>query len=182
MDAIIEYFAEHTFLDLLSALVVIVAVILCIEKFFKWLYDLFIKLYKKKKGQEEEVSIIDKNTSAIEELSKRIEELGNLVNKQYTHLDKKIDEQKEHLEEIDKDGKARDCAFFRDRLIQATRYFNQRRNDDGIVYLSIVEFENLKNMFTEYFSANGNGAVKQIYEQDFLPNFRIDNVSPDISK
>lgn len=103
-----------------------------------------------------------------------VQEIGKLHNK--------IDEQSEHLEEIDRDGKRRDATIFRDRLLQSHRFYNQRRNADGFVYLSISEFENLQNMFKEYFAANGNGVIKQIYEQDFQPNFRIDNESIDTYK
>lgn len=92
-------------------------------------------------------------------------------------LHEKIDEQKEHLETINTEGKARDVAIFRDRIIQSSRYFSQQRSEDGFVYLSISDFENLQKLFDEYFAAGGNGVVKQIYEQDFLKTFRVDNTS-----
>lgn len=108
------------------------------------------------------------------------------VVRQLNGLNVKFDEQRsqleEKLEDIDRDGKARDCAIFRDRIIQSTRYFNQQRNEDGYVYLSISDYENLQNLFAEYFSANGNGVVHSIYEQDFLKNFRVDSTSLNIHK
>jgi hypothetical protein len=174
VNAIIEYFSEHTFLDLLSAIAVLVIIVLCIEKIIKWLWNMFIKAYNKKKGHEEEVSTIDKNTAAIEGLTKHIEELGNLVNKQYAHLDKKIDEQKEHLEEIDRDGKRRDVTLMRDRILAGVRYFNQNRDEEGIVHISLTDFENMDSMIQEYFKAGGNGAVKHIYDLEFS-KYKIDN-------
>lgn len=113
-------------------------------------------------------------------------EIKDEVIKQLHGLNNKFDEHKEQLEgkleTIDKDGKARDCAIFRDRIIQSTRYFSQQRTDDGYVYLSISDYENLQNLFAEYFAANGNGVVHSIYEQDFLKNFRVDSTSLNIHK
>ena len=173
MDAIIEYFAEHTFLDLLSAIAVLVIIVLCIEKFIKWLWGLFIKAYNKKKGREEEVSTIDKNTSAIETLSEKIEELGMLVNKQYVHLDKKIDDQKDRLTRLDEDGKRRDCAVLRDRILGGMRYFSQNIDEHGIVHISMTDYENMNEMFSEYFKCNGNGVCHSLYENEFK-KFKID--------
>lgn len=173
METVIEYFTEHSFLDLMSALMVIVAIIVCVEKLFKWLWNLFIKAYNKKKGREEEVSTIDKNTSAIETLATKIEDLSTLMHDGYLHLDKKIDEQKEHLEEIDRDGKKRDCSLLRDRLVQGIRYFSQNKDENGVVHISMTDYENLNSMFSEYFRAGGNGAIKHLYETEFL-KFKID--------
>ena len=173
MNTIMEYFSAHGFLDLMSALLVLVTIIISIEKFLKWSWGMFIKAYNKKRGREEEVSTIDKNTAAIETLAVRIEELGTLVNKQYTHLDKKIDEQKNHLEDIDKDGKRRDCSLMRDRLIQGLRYFSQQRDENGVVHISMTDYENLNEMFTEYFKCKGNGVCHSLYENEFK-KFKID--------
>lgn len=174
MDVITEYFAEHTFLDLLSALVVIVAVVVCIEKFFKWLWGMFIKAYNKMKGREEEVSTIDKNTAAIEALSTRIEELGNLVNKQYARLDKKIDEQKDRLLNSEEENKAVDRAILRDRILGGMRYFGQSKDTEGIVHIGVTDHENMQHLFEAYFKRNGNGTIKTMYENEFK-NWTIDN-------
>lgn len=167
MDTVITYFSEHSFLDLLSALVVIVAIVVCIEKFFKWLWNVFIKAYNKMKGREEEVSTIDKNTSEIKNLSKSIEDLGNLLNKQYQHLDRKIDEQKERLDIIDADGKRRDCSVLRDRLLSGLRYFSQNKDKNGNIHISMTDYENMSKMFEEYEKAGGNGLVKHLKESEF---------------
>lgn len=124
---------------------------------------------------DHEVKVVSKFEDISDSLLDRLETLDVKIDKQQMQLENK-------LEDIDKAGKARDCAFFRDRLIQSIRYFSQRRNENGIVYVSITEFENLQHMFAEYFGADGNGSVKQIYEQDFLPNFRIDHETIDIHK
>ena len=167
MDTVITYFSEHSFLDLLSALVVIVAIVVCIEKFFKWLWNVFLRAYNRMKGREEEVSTIDKNTSEIKKLSKSIEDLGILLNKQYQHLDKKIDEQKDHIDKIEIEGKRRDCAVLRDRILGGMRYFSQNRDELGVVHISFTDYENMSHLFSEYFACGGNGSVKHIYDQEF---------------
>lgn len=174
MKTVIEYFSTHGFLDLMWALLVLVAIVVCIEKVIKWAFGIFIKAYNKKKGREEEVSTIDKNTAAIEELTKRIEELGNLVNKQYVHLDKKIDEQKDRITELDNSGKKRDCALLRDRIIGGTRYFSQNKDEQGRVHISLTDHENMSHLFEEYFYCKGNGTVKTMYENEFQ-HWIIDN-------
>jgi hypothetical protein len=173
LEQMIEYFAEHTFLDLLSALIVIVAIVVGLEKFIKWLWGVFTKAYNKRKGREEEVSTIDKNTAAIEELSTRFEELHSLILEGYSQLDKKIDEQKEHLEEIDRDGKHRDMALMRDRLIQGLRYFSKNKDENGSVIISMTDYENLDELFNEYFKCGGNGVCHSLYENEFK-KFKID--------
>lgn len=89
-------------------------------------------------------------------------------------LHDKIDEQTEHLEEIDKDGKRRDCSLMRDRILAGIRYFNQNRDEDGVVHISLTDFENMNSMIQEYFKAGGNGAVKHIYDLEFS-KYKIDN-------
>lgn len=173
MKELIEYFAEYTFVDLLSALIVIVAIVVGLEKFIKWIWGLFIKAYNKRKGLEEESTTLDKNTAAIEALSTRVEELNSLILEGYSKLDKKIDEQKDHLEEIDKDGKRRDCSLMRDRLIQGLRYFSQQKDSEGVIHISMTDYENLNEMFNEYFNCNGNGVCHSLYENEFK-KFKID--------
>lgn len=89
-------------------------------------------------------------------------------------LNDKIDKQHVHLEEIDKDGKRRDCSLMRDRILAGVRYFNQNRDEDGIVHISLTDFENMDSMIQEYFKAGGNGAVKHIYDLEFS-KYKIDN-------
>ena len=82
-------------------------------------------------------------------------------------LHDKIDEQSEHLEEIDRDGKARDCAILRDRILGGMRYFSQNVDDNGNVHISTTDFENMSKMFEEYEKAGGNGLIKHLKETEF---------------
>lgn len=91
-----------------------------------------------------------------------------------SRLHDKIDEQYKHLEMIDKEGKKRDCTVFRDRLISGLRYFSQNKDEHGVVHISMTDYENLNSLFTEYFTAGGNGVIQHLYETEFQ-SFKIDN-------
>lgn len=104
-------------------------------------------------------------------------EIKDEVVKQLDELSGKFDEQKSQLEEtlesIDSDGKRRDCSLMRDRLIQGLRYFSQQKDEDGVVHISMTDFENLEEMFNEYFKCGGNGVCHSLYENEFK-KFKID--------
>ena len=87
--------------------------------------------------------------------------------KEISKLHDKIDEQHIHLEEIDKDGKARDCAILRDRILGGMRYFSQNVDNSGNVHISTTDFENMSKMFEEYEKAGGNGLIKHLKETEF---------------
>ena len=174
MELLIAYLNDgHSITDLLYSILVIAAIIVCVEKFIKWIYDLFIKMYKRKRGQEDENTTIVKNTEQIKNLATAIDNLADLLNKQYQHLDKKIDEQKERITKIDEDGKIRDCSILRDRILGGLRYFSQNVDENGIVHISMIDHENMTHLFDAYFSCNGNGTVRAIYENEFK-NWIID--------
>lgn len=175
MELLVTYLNEgHSLSELLSAAILIASVIICIEKVLKWLYSIFIKFYNQKRGIEEGAFTLDKNTNEIKNLSDKIENLALLLNKQYQHLDKKIDEQAEHIAILDKDGKDRDCAILRDRILESMHTFNQNKDKEGKVHISVVDHENLDHLFNAYFSCNGNGTVKRMYDNEFK-NWIIDN-------
>ena len=174
MEFLITYLNEgHSIVDFLSCIVVVAAIILCVEKVIKWIYDLFLKAYKRRRGQEDETTTIVKNTEQIKNLADTIDNLADLLNKQYQHLDKKIDEQKERITKINEEGKVRDCSILRDRILGALRYFSKNVDEQGRVHISITEHENIEHLFESYFSCNGNGTVKAIYDNEFK-NWIID--------
>lgn len=168
MEAIIAYINEgHSIVELLSSILVLASIIVFVEKLIKWIYGMFIKMYKRKRGQENESTTIVENTEQIKNLTTTIENLAALLNKQYQHLDKKIDEQKERITKIDEDGKKRDCALLRDRILGGMRYFSQNQDEHGNVHIGITDHENMEHLFEEYFNCHGNGTVKTMYENEF---------------
>ena len=168
MELLITYLNDgHSITDLFTSIVIIAAIIVCVEKFIKWIYSLFIKAYRRKRGQEDETTTIAENTEQIKNLTTTIDNLADLLNKQYQHLDKKIDEQKERITKIDEDGKKRDCALLRDRILGGMRYFSQNKDEHGNVHIGITDHENMEHLFEEYFNCHGNGTVKTMYENEF---------------
>ena len=174
MELLITYLNDgHSITDLFTSIVIIAAIIVCVEKFIKWIYSLFIKAYRRKRGQEDETTTIAENTEQIKNLTTTIDNLADLLNKQYQHLDKKIDEQKERITKIDEDGKKRDRSLMRDRLVQGMRYFSKQADENGVVHISMTDYENLEELFTEYFKCGGNGVCHSLYENEFK-KFKID--------
>lgn len=109
---------------------------------------------------EHEKKVVGHFLEIKDEVVKQLDDLSYKFDQQRVQLESK-------LEEIDKDGKSRDCSLLRDRLIQTTRYFSQQRDENGHVHVNLTEWENINEMFQEYFKAHGNGAVKKIYDEDF---------------
>lgn len=136
------------------------------------------KLLKAEKDIAEIRETSEQNVNTFLEHEKMMSEsfvsVKEEIVKEINKLHDKIDDQREHLEEIDRDGKKRDCSLLRDRLVQGTRYFSQNKSNDDIVHISMTDYENLSSMFNEYFRAGGNGAIKHIYETEFQ-KFKIDN-------
>lgn len=89
-------------------------------------------------------------------------------------LHDKIDEQQKRLEEIDRDGRQRDCAVLRDRIRGGMRYFSQNVDEKGRVHISMSDHETMQSLYEEYFLAGGNGTFKQKYENEFK-KFIIDD-------
>jgi len=98
-------------------------------------------------------------------------EIKDEVVKQLHGLNTKFDEQKEQLEEkledIDQDGKRRDAAIFRDRILSGLRYFGTNKDENGNVHISMTDFESMSHLFEEYKNAGGNGLVKHLKETEF---------------
>lgn len=106
-------------------------------------------------------------------MSESFADVKNEIVQEIGKLHDKIDEQHIHLEEIDRDGKRRDCSLMRDRLLSGLRYFSQNRDENNNVHISMTDFENMSKMFEEYEKAGGNGLVKHLKETEF-DNFIID--------
>lgn len=100
-------------------------------------------------------------------MSESFTDVKNEIVQELGKLNDKIDKQHVHLEEIDKDGKARDCAILRDRILGGMRYFSQNIDENNNVHISATDFENMSKMFEEYEKAGGNGLIKHLKETEF---------------
>jgi hypothetical protein len=163
MKPVIEYLGTYSFVDILSIVFLICTIIVCVEKAMKWIFDMFTKAYNKKKGKEEESTTIENSKAEIKELSAKIDELANLMNKQYLHLEKKIDEQKERLNDFEESSERRYLALLRDRILQGYRFFKRNVMEDGFVHINITDFESMQHLFTQYFECGGNGTVGTLH-------------------
>lgn len=164
----------YSIVDILTIIIIIAIIIVCIEKTIKWCWDKFTILYNRKKGIEDKENLVNQNSIDIESLSQKIDDLASLLNKQYTHLEKKIDEQGERIEKLDIDRKTTDRSVLRDRILQGMRYFSQNKDESGRVHISLTDYENMDSLFSSYFECEGNGGVKHIYTEEFI-HFIIDN-------
>jgi len=166
MDAI----TQLTTLDFSSVFISVIVILVGIKAIaspFEWLVKQLGLETKWMKQKREDHKLLCQSMSEIKQLSTNIDNLGNLLNKQYLHLYEKIDEQKKRLNTIDKEGQIRDCAILRDRILGGMRYFEKNVDENGIVHISVSDHENMDHLFNAYFSCNGNGTVKTIYDNEF---------------
>lgn len=122
-----------------------------------------------------ETSVQNVNTFLEHErlMSENFVDVKKEIVQEISKLHDKIDKQHEHLEDIDRDGKRRDCSLMRDRLLSGLRYFSQNRDENNNVHISMTDFESMSKMFEEYEKAGGNGLVKHLKETEF-DNFIVD--------
>lgn len=173
MDEIIEL-ARLDFSSIFISVFVILIGIKVIISLLEWFVEKSGLETKWLKRRREDHELLQQNTLEIKQLSSNIDNLGNLLNEQYIRLDKKIDEQKEYINSIDQDGQIRDCAILRDRILSGMRYFEKNMDEHGIVHISVSDHENMEHLFNAYFSCNGNGTVKAMYDNEFK-KWIIDN-------
>ena len=150
------------------SLVVIAYAIVGAFKSVDWVSDKLNRFYKRKRKKEDEELETEDIKSTLQEMLKRMDD----ISAKFEVLDQKINT-------IEAEGKKRDCAILRDRILQACRYFGTNcRDEDGIVHIDLTEYENIKHLFEEYFGADGNSTIKKIYEEDFIPNWHINKILP----
>ena len=174
MKNAIEMMGHYHFSDYVTMIFVICAFVVGIEKVVKYVFDYMKKYHLKKLKEEKSEKAIDDNQKQIGDIFDKIEDLANLMNKQYQHLEKRLDEQKVLIDSLDSTGTKRDQALLRDRILSGIRYFSQNKDLNGYVHIELHDYENMDSLFTEYFLSGGNGAVHKIYENEFK-NWVIDN-------
>lgn len=168
MDEIITFVTKgYTVTDILMIISLIVVIVRCIERFCKWCLNHLKSYYYRKKGIEDKEKTLKSHSTEIKELTQRIDKMAIEVEKHYNLLIEKIDKQNTKLEILDRDGKHRDCALLRDRIIGGMRYFAQNTDERGKVHISVGDHESMSQLYEEYFNCGGNGTVKQMYDNEF---------------
>lgn len=87
--------------------------------------------------------------------------------KELNRLHDKIDEQHEEMNATNKANVKTDRAMLRDRIASGMRHFSKNKDGDGCVHIAFSDYENMDALFQEYFSKNGNGTFKKVYETEF---------------
>lgn len=174
MKNAIEMMGHYHFSDFITMMFIVCAFVIGLEKVIKYVFEYVNKYHLKKLKEEESEKAIGDNQKQISDIVDKIEDLANLMNRQYLHLEKRLDEQKILIDSLDSTGTKRDQALLRDRILSGIRYFSQNKDLNGRVHIELHDYENMDSLFTEYFLSGGNGAVHKIYENEFK-NWEIDN-------
>ena len=174
MNALMEYLEEFTFSQLVATLVLIIVIVRGVERGWKEIKERLQTYYKKQKGIEIKETTLANHTEEIRQLSERFDKVVVAIESQYNTLINKIEEQNAHVNQIEEDGKRRDCAILRDRILSGMRHFSQNRDENGQVHISLTDHENMTHLFEEYFACGGNGTVKALYKE--FRTWIIDNL------
>jgi predicted RNase H-like nuclease (RuvC/YqgF family) len=167
MESLITYFTDYTIVDLFTLIAMLIVCVRGIERILKWIADKLSTYYKRKRGVEEKEDTINSHTEEIKKLTERIDRFVSTVEHHYSELIEKVEEQQKQLDRYESEGKQRDRAVLRDRISGGMRFFEQNRDVNGLVHISVSDHENMEELFKEYFSAGGNGTFKQMYNNEF---------------
>lgn len=83
-------------------------------------------------------------------------------------LHEKLDAHKAESDETDQ-------VMLRDRIDSGLRYFAQRADENGVVYVTEAEYTNMDALFKKYFDKDGNGTFEKAYETEFK-KYKIDRL------
>lgn len=160
-------------------------------EFFKWAYSGAEWIYKtfgietkKMRARREEKQAWDKRLTDTETAIKDIKTnsdrnvemftgIKNEIIEELNKLHDKIDEQKAEMNDTNEANKKTDCAMLRDRIASGMRYFSRNTDENGRVHISFSDYENMDELFQQYFAKGGNGPFQRMYEDEFV-HFIID--------
>lgn len=111
-----------------------------IEAICKWVKNKFLYFYNRKKNNDIFQTTVDKHEKDICDIHSKIDGLLDLIIQQ------------------DEQNKKIDCALLRDRIVQSYKYHKE------VGKISALDYENLKELFVQYFARGGNHLVSNIYE------------------
>lgn len=111
-----------------------------VEAIYKWSKDKFLFFYNKKNNSDKLVKNVDKHEKDICDINSKIDGLLELIIQQ------------------DEQNKKIDCALLRDRIVQSYKHHKETGK------ISALDYENLKELFVQYFARGGNHLVSNIYE------------------
>lgn len=177
-----------------AVLVVFIGIFACFQKAVigvEWVFKTFgleTKGMRRKREWEERLTNTEKAIVEIKEASDRnvalflahekavVEKFSGIRDEivaEIAKLHDKIDAQKEEMDATNKANVKTDRAMLRDRIASGMRHFSQNRDADGRVHISLSDYENLDNLFQQYFAKGGNGTFEKMYKDEFQ-HFVID--------
>jgi hypothetical protein len=145
--------------EIVSSFAIVIAVIFALYETVSKLYKLFMTAHKAKTVDEDLSIAVARHGDDIEQIKVMICTLGDNIAKQ------EIQNQKV------------DCALLRDGIIQSYK-FNKPDKDKGDVKSKInaLDYENLNEMFIQYFNRNGNHLVSKIYKDFKTWDIELDDM------
>lgn len=126
--------------EVLKSVLIVVAIIFALYEIGSKLYDYFMKAHQNVNKEEEFRLTVERHSEEIQVINEKIDNLVNIIEKN-----------EEQTRKVD-------CAILRDRIIQSYSH----HKDSGSI--SALDYENLNEMFTQYFARGGNHLVSKIYE------------------
>lgn len=152
---------------------------------FKWIYttkDFWLKaLGFKTKGMlkreeyETRLKNVEDSIAEIKNTSKNnvnmfLDHEKQVVDKIIDELNKlhdKLDRQQAEMMESDEKKRKTERVILRNAIADAMRQVGQNVGPDGKIHIRLSDYENLDELFEEYFDHLGNGAFKRMYEDEF---------------
>jgi len=132
----------------------IVGAILTLGSVIGWLWRNFNKFYKLKKDNNDFHEMVIKHDLEIGQINIKVDQIIEVI-ATHEEQDKKVD-----------------CSILRDRIIESYK----KNKEKGTGTIGALDYENLNEMFSQYFARGGNHLVTRIYE-----DFKTWNVAFDES-
>ena len=122
-----------------------------------------------KETSEENVKLfLEHERAVVSHIDDVNDTMQKTVSEEIEKVNQKLDAHKAAADKTDQ-------VMLRDRLDGGLRYFAQRADEDGTVYVTETEYANMDALFQEYFGKNGNGVFEKAYESEFK-KYKINRV------
>ena len=158
-----------------------VAGLFALFEFFRWAYGgiewvfnkfgIETKKMREKRKMQKRLENAEKAITEIKETSKTNVEMfldhERQVVEKFTGIKDEIVEELAKIHEKIDAQKETDRAILRDRIAGGMRYFSQSKDEEGKVHVSFSDYENMEELFKQYFAKGGNGAFKKMYDTEF---------------
>lgn len=158
-----------------------VAGLFALFEFFRWAYGGIEWVFNKfgietkkmrerrklqKRLESAEQAIVEIKETSKHNVTMFLDHERQVVEK-FTDIKNEIVEELAKIHEKIDAQKSTDRAILRDRIASGMRYFSQNKDSDGNVHINFSDYENMEELFQQYFGKDGNGAFKKMYKTEF---------------